>query len=85
MLLTFTQGNTDNLEFSLEFLAEYGLFLAKTVTAIIGFAVLVAIITSTSQKNKHGGEKGELEISPLNDQYDDISKAMSIALLEPAA
>ena len=69
----------------MEFLAEYGLFLAKTVTAIIGFAVLVAIITSTSQKNKHGGDKGELEISPLNDQYDDISKAMSIALLEPAA
>jgi serine protease SohB len=73
------------LEFSLEFLAEYGLFLAKTVTAIIGFAVLVAIIMSSGQKNKQAGDKGELEISPLNDQYDDISEAMSIALLQPAA
>ena len=73
------------MEFSLEFLAEYGLFLAKTVTAIIGFAVLVAIIMSSGQKNKQGGDKGELEISPLNDQYDDISEAMSIALLQPAA
>jgi serine protease SohB len=73
------------LEFSLEFLAEYGLFLAKTVTAIIGFAVLVAIIMSSGQKNKQGDDKGELEISPLNDQYDDISEAMSIALLQPAA
>lgn len=69
----------------MEFLAEYGLFLAKTVTAIIGFAVLVAIIMSSGQKNKQGGDKGELEISPLNDQYDDISEAMSIALLQPAA
>jgi serine protease SohB len=69
----------------LEFLAEYGLFLAKTVTAIIGFAVLVAIIMSSGQKNKQAGDKGELEISPLNDQYDDISEAMSIALLQPAA
>jgi serine protease SohB len=73
------------LEFSLEFIAEYGLFLAKTVTAIIGFAVLVAIIMSSGQKNKQGDDKGELEISPLNDQYDDISEAMSIALLQPAA
>jgi serine protease SohB len=73
------------LEFSLEFLAEYGLFLAKTVTAIIGFAVLAAIIMSSGQKNKQGDDKGELEISPLNDQYDDISEAMSIALLQPAA
>ena len=56
----------------MEFLAEYGLFLAKTVTAIIGFAVLVAIIMSSGQKNKQAGDKGELEISPLNDQYDDI-------------
>lgn len=69
----------------MEFLAEYGLFLAKTVTAIIGFAVLVAIIMSSGQKNKQAGDKGELEISPLNDQYDDISEAMSIALLQPAA
>lgn len=69
----------------MEFLAEYGLFLAKTVTAIIGFAVLVAIIMSSGQKNKQGDDKGELEISPLNDQYDDISEAMSIALLQPAA
>lgn len=69
----------------MEFLAEYGLFLAKTVTAIIGFAVLAAIIMSSGQKNKQGDDKGELEISPLNDQYDDISEAMSIALLQPAA
>jgi serine protease SohB len=45
----------------------------------------VAIITSASQKNGQGQDKGELEISPLNDQYDDVSETMSIALLDPAA
>jgi serine protease SohB len=69
----------------LEFLAEYGLFLAKLLTGIIGFGILVAIITSASQKNGQGQDKGELEISPLNDQYDDVSETMSIALLDPAA
>ena len=38
------------MEFSLEFLAEYGLFLAKTLTAIVGFGLLVAIIAGASQK-----------------------------------
>ena len=75
--------NTQNLEFSLEFLAEYGLFLAKVVTSIIGLGVLIAIIASAGQKNRHAGDKGELEITPLNDQYDEISKAMSMALLDP--
>ena len=69
----------------MEFLAEYGLFLAKLLTGIIGFGILVAIITSASQKNGQGQDKGELEISPLNDQYDDVSETMSIALLDPAA
>ncbi|MGB0458499.1 MAG: protease SohB [Porticoccaceae bacterium] len=66
----------------MEFLAEYGLFLAKTLTAIVGFGLLVAIITGASQKNRQGGDKGELEINPLNDQYDEINKAMSMALMD---
>jgi serine protease SohB len=70
------------MEFSLEFLAEYGLFLAKTVTAIVGFGILVAIVAGASQKNRQGGDKGELEIHPLNDQYDEINKAMSLALMD---
>ena len=70
------------MEFSLEFLAEYGLFLAKTVTAIVGFGLLVAIVAGASQKNRQGGDKGELEINPLNDQYDEINKAMSMALID---
>lgn len=67
----------------MEILAEYCLFLAKVVTAIVGFGVIVAIIASASQKNKQTAEKGELQISPLNDQYDEISEAMSTAMLDP--
>ena len=70
------------MEFSLEFLAEYGLFLAKTVTAIVGFGLLVAIVAGASQKNRQGGDKGDLEINPLNDHYDEIKKAMSMALID---
>lgn len=67
----------------MEVLAEYFLFLAKIITAIVGFAVLVAIVASTSQKNRQNVERGELEINPLNDQYDDVSEAMATAMLDP--
>jgi serine protease SohB len=79
-----TPHYTQNREFSLEFLAEYGLFLAKTVTAIVGFGILVAIAAGASQKSRQSGEKGQLEINPLNDKYDEISESMSMALLDPA-
>lgn len=69
----------------MEILVEYCLFLAKVVTAIIGFGVIVAIIASASQKNKQTAERGELQISPLNDQYDEISEAMSAAMLDPVS
>lgn len=71
------------MEFSLEFFADYGLFLAKVVTFIVAFAVIVGIIAS--QKTNQALDKGQLEINPLNDQYDKISEAMNTALLDKAA
>lgn len=85
LIYIYSQFNTQNMEFSLEIVAEYCLFLAKVVTAIVGFGVIVAIIASASQKNKQTAEKGELQISPLNDQYDEISEAMSKAMLDPVS
>lgn len=66
----------------MEFFADYGLFLAKTVTAIIAIGVLLSIITNASQKNRQGGDKGHLEINPLNKQYEEISNSMSMAMLD---
>ena len=67
----------------MEFFADYGLFLAKVITFVIAFAVIIGIIAS--QKNNQGADKGQLEINPLNDQYNEISQAMNEALLDKAA
>ena len=67
----------------MEFIADYGLFLAKVITFVVAFALIVGIIAS--QKNNHNADKGQLEINPLNDQYDEISQAMNEALLDKAA
>lgn len=71
------------MEFGLEFFAEYGLFLAKVITFVIAFALVVGIIAS--QKNSQNTDKGQLEINQLNSQYDEISEAMNQALLDKAA
>lgn len=64
----------------MEFLIEYGLFLAKAATVVV--AVVIIISLGASQKSKHSADKGHLEITPLNQQFDDMSEAMLIATMD---
>jgi len=65
-----------------EFLFEYGLFLAKAVTFIVTVAaVLITIIAITSkQKNK----KGEIELTDLSEQFTETKKSIEEQLLSEA-
>ncbi len=56
----------------LEFLYEYGMFLAKAVTFVV--AIIAIIVAITSAAMKQGGKKGELEITDLSEQYADIEE-----------
>ena len=49
----------------MEFLSEYGLFLAKSITVIITAAIIGGILASFGQKNKKQ-EKGHIEVVSLN-------------------
>lgn len=66
----------------MEFFAEYGLFLAKTVTAIIAIGLVISLIANASQKGRQSSEKGHIEITKLNQQYEQVSEAMSVAMLD---
>jgi serine protease SohB len=66
----------------LEFLFEYGLFLAKIATVVVAVALIASIAVGVSQKNKQGAEKGHLEITPLNQQFEDMSEAMMLATMD---
>jgi serine protease SohB len=67
------------LEIKLEFLFEYGLFFAKVATLLVAFVVVVSIVVGASQKNKYGEGKGHLEITPLNQQFEDLKDTMLLA------
>jgi serine protease SohB len=56
----------------LEFLYEYGLFLAKTVTFLIAFVYIITAIISAKQKS--GINNGQLTVTSLNEEHDETLK-----------
>ncbi len=65
----------------MEFLYEYGLFLAKATTVIITIAIILVLIAAASQKKK-GSEQGSIEVTKLNDQYEETQKALKEAICD---
>lgn len=66
----------------MEFLLDYGLFLAKVVTFAV--AVVVVLIIAKSAGSKHG-QKGELEITNLTEKHQDLVHSMESYLYDEAA
>ena len=56
----------------MEFLYEYGLFLAKAITFVVAVGAIVIIVASTAIKQ--GSKKGELEIVDLSEHFDDVEQ-----------
>lgn len=74
---------TVSMEFKLEFLYEYGLFVAKTVTFVIAFAIITALIVGASAKPKSG--KGELTMENLSEQLNNQKKELLNVALDKEA
>lgn len=64
----------------MEFLAEYGLFIAKTITLVIAFAVVVAIVAANATKGKKSNDD-HIEIEKINERLDEYKQALTGALL----
>ena len=69
---------------SMEFLFDYLSFLAKTVTIVIAFVVVVSVIVGASLK-RQGGERGHLEVTWLNDRLIGLKHSVQQALLGGSA
>ena len=62
----------------MEFLTEYGLFLAKSVTFLVVVALIVGLIASAGQKSK----PSKIKITHLNKKYDALKKHLQEAVLD---
>ena len=67
----------------MEFLSEYGLFFAKTLTFVIAIAAIIMLIIAAGMKNQ-GSDKGQLEVTKINQRFDDLNNAMKSIVMDEA-
>ncbi|MAT91094.1 MAG: protease SohB [Halioglobus sp.] len=53
----------------MEFILEYGLFLAKAVTLVVALLVLVASVVAIASRQRTEQHEGHIEVRKLNDRY----------------
>ena len=68
----------------LEFLFEYGLFLAKSVTILAAILIVIIVIVGASQRNRDP-ESGTIEVKNLNESLAQISQSLKSVVLNPDA
>jgi len=69
-----------------EFFTEYGLFFLKVLTLVIAIVVvIVAIVGAASRGRKDSPATGQITITRLNKQLEDMRNVLSEAVLDEAA
>ncbi len=68
----------------MEFVTDYGLFLAKSATIVIAILVVVGSIASIAIRQKKAAES-EIQITLLNKEYEHMETILDSALLGPEA
>jgi len=63
----------------MEFLSEYGLFLAKVATVVVAVAIVMTLIINLRQRKS---QRGELKITRFNEHYKEMQEEMSVGLMD---
>ncbi|MDD9960208.1 MAG: protease SohB [Gammaproteobacteria bacterium] len=66
----------------MEYLIEYGMFLAKAATIVVAIVIVVGTIAAAGSKQKKAGKKGFLKVTRLNDHLDEMRDAMRETVLD---
>jgi serine protease SohB len=67
----------------LEFLTEYGLFLAKTITLVVALLFIFMIVLANATRQKPEGKpKGHITVFKLNDELDNMKEDIRHEILD---
>ncbi|HAJ74997.1 MAG TPA: protease SohB [Gammaproteobacteria bacterium] len=66
----------------MEYLIEYGMFLAKAATIALAVIVVITAISSAGQKKKKTGKKGSIKVTQLNDHIDEMREELRQTVLD---
>lgn len=68
----------------LEFLSEYGLFLAKAVTIVVSILFVIGGAFAVGHRGKKEAGAGHLEVAHLNEKYEDMTETLKEAIMDEA-
>ena len=68
-----------------EFFFEYGLFAAKAFTGLIVFLLLIAGIIMVSSRNRRDDRDGVVDLTSINEFYEDMKDTVEAAVLDKDA
>lgn len=69
----------------MDFLAEYGVFLAKTLTLVMAVAFIAILLVSLGHRQKKNVKQGYIEVSSLNNRFHEMADTMSASVLSDDA
>ncbi len=65
----------------MQFLYDYGLFLAKAITIVIAILLVIGGLMRARQRH-HSQTPGDIEIRNLSDEYEDVTDTMRVNVLD---
>lgn len=69
----------------MEWLADYGLFLAKVATVALAIIVIMILGVALGSRNNQRSPKGRLVITKLNERFDSLADVLRSQVLSPKA
>ncbi|WP_372758190.1 protease SohB [Litorivivens sp.] len=67
----------------MEFLSDYGLFLAKTVTFVVALLIVIGSLASLGSRKRDA--EGHIEVTALNDRFEDWEDQVKSVVLDETA
>lgn len=64
-----------------EFLSEYGLFVAKTITLVVAVILVIAAIAQAATRSR-GEEGGHIEVKHLNEELESMSESLKEGIVD---
>jgi len=65
----------------IDFLSNYGLFLAKTLTILISVIIVLITMASLALKNKLGSDAGQLVVTNINEEVAETEQTLKSCIL----
>ncbi|MEM8563435.1 MAG: protease SohB [Pseudomonadota bacterium] len=69
----------------MEFIYDYGLFLAQALTFVVAILVVVAGIVAIGQRQKADAQEGHIEVKNLNEKYEHIGRSIRQVVADPVS